>query len=269
MIPCISNIAWQPEDDRLAYERLGELNLPAIEVAPGRIWQDLASANEDDAQREAEFMSQRGFVLGAFQALLFGKPELLVFGPDGGAACLAWLGHLCRLAGAAGVQALVFGSPKNRRRGDLTVEQATENGADFFKRLGDLAADHGTIVCLEPNPVAYGCDFMETIDRAAAMVERVDSPGLALNVDMGELILNGADVRRAIQDYIHLAGHFHASEPNLEPFTTHPEAHATAAETLRQCGYEGLVSLEMKTPAGGWDVVEESLRAMADVYFPA
>jgi sugar phosphate isomerase/epimerase len=199
--------------------------------------------------------------------LLFGQPDLLVFGVDEGAACLSYLANVCAIARWTGANALVFGSPKNRRRGALSIDEAFARGRDFFRRLGEIAAGNGVTICLEANPPRYGCDFLETVDAAAEMVAAVDSSGLKLNLDMGEMIMNGADVAHAVESYAPLAAHFHVSEPQLDPFNAERPEHALAAAALRRVNYRGLVSLEMKTPAGGLAVVNDSLHAMLRVYF--
>jgi len=268
MKPAVSNIPWSDAEDAQALQMLAELSVTDLEIAPTRFWLELRQATVKQAAAAAETLADSGVRVSAFQALLFGQPDLKVFAEDGGQACLSYLQHVCDLASAMEARGLVFGSPKNRRREDLPLADAWTKGREFFSKLGEIAAVRKVIVCVEPNPTAYGCDFLENIESAARMVEEVDSPGLALNVDMGELIMNGADVTRAITTHSALAGHFHASEPNLEPFTTNLHAHQAAAAALRQSGYEGLVSLEMKAPAGGISVVQQSLISMRDVYFP-
>ena len=267
MNAAVSNIAWTVADDDAAREMLAAAGVKHLEIAPTRQWPDLSLVSESEARSYAEGLQRRGFSVCAFQALLFGKPELLVFGKDDGRACVEYLARVCRLASWMGAKALVFGSPKNRTRESLSPEEAFAKGQDFFRALGDAAAAQGVVVCIEPNPAAYSCDFLQTASEAAAMVRAVNSPGIRLNLDMGELIMNGADVPKAVREFLPLAGHFHASEPMLEPFDPAREAHHAAAGVLRDAGYEGVVSLEMKTPQGGPAVVGRALHDMQHVYF--
>ncbi len=269
MKPAVSNIAWPAADDEAALDMLQEANVRHIEIAPTRYWPDLTQVDESEARSFAGKLHQRGFSICGFQALLFGKPELQVFGPDDGSACLDYLEGVCQLAGWMGAKALVFGSPKNRLRGTLSFDAALARATDFFRVLGDTAIKNGVIVCIEPNPSAYGCDFIQTANEAASLVELVNSPGIRMNLDMGELIMNGANAGRAIEELLPYAGHFHVSEPMLEPFDPSREAHAQAASALKKARYQGIVSLEMKTPSGGLPVVKEALRNMLGVYFAA
>ncbi|MCE9518750.1 MAG: sugar phosphate isomerase/epimerase [Verrucomicrobia bacterium] len=238
-----------------------------LEIAPTRIWPDLATVTEYDARDFAEKIHARGFSICAFQALLFGKPDLHVFGEDKGRACLDHLAKVCRLANWMGARALVFGSPKNRLRGALSIDEANVRAREFFRAAGDRAAVQGVVICIEPNPDIYGCDFLQSAAETASMVRAVDSPGIRMNLDMGELIHHGSDAACAVSDFLPLVGHFHVSEPMLAPFDDTRAAHRAAAMALKEAGYAGIVSLEMKAPPDGLPVVQQALHKMLRVYF--
>ena len=266
MILTVSNIAWGVADDAEAEEALHEFGVSSLELAPTRYWPDLAMVPETVARAHAEHLLARGFRVSAFQAVLFGRPDLQVFGPDGGKACRNYLIAVCRVAGWMGAGAVVLGAPKNRLRGHLTSKAAHGLAEDFFREVGLAAADAGTRLCLEPNPAAYGADFLLTADEAADLVQAVDSPGIALNFDMGEQALHGADAAANIIAHAPLIGHFHVSEPMLEPFDHFRAAHTEAAAALRTISYTGAVSLEMKPPTGGLASMRTALAGLKEVY---
>ena len=266
MIACVSNIAWTVPGDGAAEGMLLDLGLCSLELAPTRYWPDLSAVTESEARLASSHFLRRGFSIAAFQAVLFGQPSLQVFGIDNGKACLDYLNAVCRLAGWMGAGAVVMGSPKNRLRGSLTPSAAMAHAVDFFRRLGDTAAAAGTRVCLEPNPAVYGADFLLDTAETAAMVQAVDSPGIALNFDMGEQAIHHADAAAQLRACFPLVGHFHVSEPMLEPFDPTRAAHREAAAVLQESGYTGAVSLEMKCPAGGLPAVHAALRGMKDAY---
>ncbi|MDB6119300.1 MAG: sugar or sugar nucleotide oxidoreductase [Verrucomicrobiaceae bacterium] len=262
----VSNIAWPVAEDPEAYEMLSEEGVRHLEIAPPRFWPDLAQVTESEARQRARDVEKNGLLVCSFQSLLFGRPDLQVFGEDGGKECRDYLCAICKLAGWMGAGAMVFGSPKNRLRGTLSLDEATRRAADFFRFVGDAAVANGTVLCLEPNPADYGGDFLLTTQQVAQLVYLVDSPGIRVNLDMGEAIMNEADVARTISDYLPLAGHFHASEAMLAPFNAKTPAHRLAAEALKAADYDGIVSLEMKTPAGGLPAVHQALLDMRRVY---
>ena len=262
----VSNIAWPVADDEAGYAMLEAAGVTHLEIAPPRWWPDLTQVTEVEARRATDQLLRRGFRICAFQALLFGKPALHVFGADDGRACLEYLEKICQLAAWMGAKSLVFGAPKNRLRGHLSTDDAFVKGRDFFRALGDVAVQNGVVVCIEPNPAIYGCDFLQTAAEATAMVQAVGSPGIRLNLDMGELIANNSDVTRTIRECLAHAGHFHASEPMLEPLDPAQKAHTEAAAALKEAGYTGFVSLEMKTPQGGLPVVARAVQSLMQIY---
>ena len=266
MIPCVSAIAWHPEEAADALAMLASLGIRDVELAPNHAWPDAMQVTETEARELAATFAAQGFRVRSFQALLFGKSELQLF-DDG--KCEAYLTQLCRLAGWMGAGALVFGSPKNRLRGALSTTEANARACEIFRRIGAVAHAAGTAFCVEANPAVYGGDFLLTSGEVVAMVQAVNSPGLKLNVDLGEIALNQLPLAHVLPDQLRHAGHLHVSEPMLEPFNAGREAHREAAEILTSQGYAGAVSLEMKRPAGGLPALQQATRAMLQAYFPS
>ena len=266
MIPTISNIAWPLEEDAVAEAVLQELGVCSLELAPTRYWPNLAIVSETEARTCSANLHDRGFRVAAFQAVLFGQPALQVFGDNGGRDCQDYLIAVCRLAGWMGAGAVVLGSPKNRLRGHLSPSGAHTLAKDFFREVGAAAAAAGTRLCLEPNPLQYGGDFLLTAAEVADLVQAVDSPGIALNFDMGEQAMHGDDAASNILALAPLIGHFHVSEPMLAPFDRSRAAHTQAADALRAAHYTGAVSLEMKSPSGGLLKVRAALADMKAAY---
>ena len=245
---------------------LSNLGIGLLEIAPTRYWPDLAEVSESQASLKASELNNQGFSICAFQALLFGKPELQLFGTDDSQAFMAYVKHIGRIAHWMGAQSLVFGSPKNRLRKGLSTDEAFKRAAGIFCELGEFFAPLNVVLCLEPNPSGYGADFLTTADEVDALVRAVDSPGIAMNFDMGEVIMNAADPAVSIRKSLRDIGHFHVSEPMLAPFQREREEHHIASRLLKESNYNGIISVEMKTPEGGLSVVRKSVQAVMDIY---
>lgn len=247
----VSNLAWLPDEDEVAVEVLTAAGVRAIEVAPGTVWGEPSSVSEVEARRWSARWRQHGFDIAACQSLLYGHPELEVFGPPAvREATLEYLGAMIRLGGWLGAGVLVFGSPANRRSGSLSLAERERTALDFFRAAGELAVAANTVLCIEPNPAEYGADWILSVKEGAAFVEMVGHPGIGLLVDAGGLALahdTGADVERAVRGVG--VRHVHASEPFLSPLgatDVMAATHANLASTLRGAGYRGMVSLEMR-----------------------
>ncbi len=251
----ISNIAWLREEDGAVAGLMREKGVLGVELAPTAVWADPLAAAGPAADAVRGWWLDRGIGVVALQALLYGRPDLVVFGDDvAQARTLAHLDGMMALAARLGARALVFGSPKNRTRGTLPVGEAMRIATAFFREAGARAAAHGVVLCVEPNPPEYQCDFVNTTAEGIALVEAVNHPGFGLHLDGGALTLNQEPVAAAIASAAPVLRHFHASEPFLQPLGTGGTDHAACAEALRAAGYDGWVSVEMRAGPGAADL---------------
>ncbi|MDX1393718.1 MAG: sugar phosphate isomerase/epimerase family protein [Gemmatimonadota bacterium] len=253
----VSNIAWDPADDDAVAEMLVGHGVEAIEVAPTMIWPDPSSVDRGTATATRELWAGRGLPVVSFQALLYGHPELRLFGSEEERErTVEYLDRIIGLAGAVGAGALVFGSPGNRRRGDLPVEEADAVAIALLRRVGASAAARGCTFCIEPNPTDYGCDWVTSASRGRDVVTRVGHRGVGLHLDSGAMTLAGDDIDEEIRESAPILAHFHISEPDLAPVGGGAVDHASFAAALRRVDYRGWCSLEMRNPG--------DLRALAE-----
>ncbi len=249
----MSAIAWEPQEDDAAAAILREHGFTGVELAPTKIFQrpDAATDAEVSACRRA--WEARGLRIVALQALLFGRPELTVFG-EARQRTLDYLIGVARLGGRLGAGALVFGSPHNRARGSLPERDAWRSAVDFFRSLGTAAAQAGTCVCIEPNPPRYGADFITTSEEALRLVEEVASPGFGLHLDAACALLAGEDFPARLRASARALRHVHLSEPDLQPVRAGGTVDLVGiGAALRDIDYPGWVSVEMKP--GGLEAV--------------
>jgi D-psicose/D-tagatose/L-ribulose 3-epimerase len=241
-----SNIAWTQDEEEEIASLLADAGVRLVDIAPGKYFADPAAASAADAERVRLWWADRGFAIAGMQALLFGVSGLNLFTDDG--AMLARLSQLCRLGAELGAGALTFGSPRQRDRTGVDDATAERIAVDFFRRLGDAAAGAGVLVCLEPNPAIYGCNFMVRTDEAAAIVRAVDHPAIRLQLDVGAIAANGEDATRTIEDHCALIGHVHASEPGLVVLGDGGAPHVEAGAALRALRAQSIVTVEMAAP---------------------
>jgi hypothetical protein len=95
---------------------------------------DLASARIDDVRAFARRWRDEGLPIVAAQALLFGRPDLLLLGPpDVRRQTIDYLRLVFDLCAAAGATTMVFGSPRNRRREGRSTADAMAIATDAFR----------------------------------------------------------------------------------------------------------------------------------------
>lgn len=252
----VSNLAWDPDHDDEIADVVRSEHITGIEIAPTKWRARPLEATAADVAAYRRAWADRGLRIVSLQSLLFGRPDLRLFGGDTvRRAMLDYMRGMVDLAAALGAGVLVFGSPKNRLRGELPLMDAMALARDFLGELGDHATTLGTAVCIEANPPEYGGDFITTTAEAVDLCRAIDHPGIRVNADLGGMTLSGEDVEQSLVSAAPYLGHVHASEPQLAELGAAAN-HAAAGSALRKLGYGRWVSIEMRS--SGVDAVERA-----------
>lgn len=262
----VSNIAWLPAQRDDAYGLLAAHGVRGLEIAPKLLFadaQDAFAPSPDEADRALDALQSAGLELVSMQALLFGAEGAALFQDEiGRERLMAAMVRVIGLAGRFGIPNLVFGSPGPRNIPEGLAPAAADGIAmDVFRRLGDEAAAAQTILALEPNPAAYGTNFLNRFDETEDFVRRLDHPAIRLILDAGALIMNDElDVLdRLSADQVQRISHVHLSEPQLAPAPADPLTASRILRSMRGAGYEGWFSIEMRAPPGGLDDLDRAL----------
>lgn len=245
----ISNIAWDVCDNEVIAEAMTENGFEALEIAPTKLLQSPIDAAQQQIDKSRKWWIDKGISIVAAQALLFGRPELTIFDdPKTTALTADYIGKICKVCAALGAEALVFGSPKNRRvPSGMTKDKAWDIAIDFFSNIAEQAHNQGTKIVIEANPEIYNANFITTSEDAIRLVELVNHPGLALHLDTACITMAGEDIEETIISAGKYLYHFHISEPYLEPiFSSGKIDHAAAAKALKHINYNRYLSVEMK-----------------------
>ena len=189
----ISNIAWETHNDPLVLRKLSELNINGIEIAPTKIWPNWKGASQQSAEIYKKQMADQGFQIPAMQAILFGKPELQLFDNDTHKSFLEHIKLVSDLAVGFGAKVLVFGAPKNRKRGQLATSDAMEIATEILAKAGEICHANQCCLGLEHNPVEYGCDFITNASDARQLVDIINHPGVQLHIDSAGLHMCGGN----------------------------------------------------------------------------
>ena len=265
----VSNIGWHACEDETILPLLKDAGAEGVEVAPGRLFEVPAQATKAQAQTIRTRFDEAGLPIGSMQALLFGQPDLHLFGGDQSARDLvAYLARIIAIAGDLGCGPLVFGSPRNRLRGALSFDEAIAQARPYLRELGQLAADAGCCFCVEANARDYGCDFMNRLAEAHDVALAVDHPGVRVVADTGNMIME-EEPAQAVSRLGPCLAHLHVSAPQLGPVRDHMGYIGQAVSAVRSAGYDGNVTLEMRAPDGRHAVDElldnlAALRAVID-----
>lgn len=241
----VSNIAWPHQDFSSAIQLARALGLNGIEIAPYNVFGSWDVADRDVLALRSQ-IEDAGLVCPALQGIVFNVPGASLFeSQESRAIMAAHLTKVARIGGLLGSSACVFGAPKQRDPGSLAPAEAWEIAVEFLRRIGPTFEDHDTALAFEANARAYSCRFITTTAEAIDLVRLVDNPGVALQIDTGTIFLEEEDPS-ILRQAAPLAAHAHLSEPDLRPIGSDRLDHRPTAQALRESGYSGFLSIEMR-----------------------
>lgn len=259
----ISNIAWEANQDKALYQEMRRSGYSGLEIAPTRLFSEHPYSRQKEASFWAgDLYAGYGITVSSMQSVWYGRKERLFGTEEERNILLSYTMEAIDFAQAIACRNLVFGSPVNR---NLKAGEDAEAAIPFFRKLGDYAASHGTVLSLEANPSVYRTNFMNTTKEAIEIARKVDSEGIRVNLDLGTVICNGEKLQELGKDWkwIH---HIHISEPYLKPVQP-GKIHKELAELLAACnGYGGYLSIEM---GKGLSVEEIAavMKKVRDIYY--
>lgn len=266
----VSSITWTNEEEADIAALLQSMNVHYVELAPTKIWEDPTKVTAEEARKRVEWWAGYGIEVAAFQSMLFACPDLKLFESDENRKeCFNYLSKFIELAGVMGARKMVFGSPKNRQRGEVALEEANMIARNFFAELGMVAEANDVVLCLEPNAPQYNCDFITNAEQGAELVRDVASAGFGLHLDTACMALAGDNLGDSIRNNSDILEHFHISSTMLGQVEDLEEVdHRGAARALRYINYDKIVSIEMRPGGAGTNVerLEKAVRFVQSVY---
>lgn len=237
----ISNIAWDIAYDDLIYGIMIKMGFMGLEIAPTRIfpvgpYDHLCEA----ADWKDKIGMEYGLKISSIQSIWYGRNEMMFGNSDERKALILYTKKAIEFAEVIGCPNLVFGCPKNR---SVSMKEDAEIAVDFFRTVGDYAFKHNTTISMEANPTIYNTNFINFTKDAIDIVERVNSKGFLLNLDVGTMIEN-KESAEILNGKEHLINHVHISEPGLKTIKKR-SLHRELAEILRNAKYGKYVSIEV------------------------
>lgn len=237
----ISNIGWAKENDTSVYNLMKKYGFHGLEIAPTRIFAELPYDKKEEAEEwSLDIKNEYGFSVSSMQSIWFGRQEKIFGCDEERNALLEYTKKAIDFAANIGCENLVFGCPRNRNLPDNADESVA---VVFFKELGDYAYSKGTVIGMEANPPIYNTNFINDTKSALNLIEKVNSMGFRLNLDLGTIIQNDEDVSELIGK-VPLINHVHISEPGLKPIEER-SIHIELKTLLEKEGYNRFISIEM------------------------
>lgn len=233
----ISNIAWNTEDNKKIYEYLSRKKFAGIEIAPTKLFPETPYLHSEEAA--AYFLQVKqdyNLEVSSMQSIWYGQNGNIFDSETDRLALQDYTFQAIDFASRIGCKNLVFGNPKARNKGDGHQENEV---FDFFRRISDYAHQQETCISLEPNPVIYNTNFINSTMDAIEFCKKSNCTNLRINADLGTVIYN-QEPFCWIRDNIELINHIHISEPYLKKIQKR-ELH----DQLKTLDYDKYISIEM------------------------
>lgn len=238
----ISNIGWSKEHDEYMYKFLKKNNFSGIEIAPTRIFPNKPYDNLEDAKIfSSNLKTNYNLEISSIQSIWFNKTENIFKSEAERNYLLEYTKKTIDFSNSINCKNIVFGCPKNRNCDD---NFKLSYALDFFSFLGNYAFENNTVLSIEPNPLIYNTNFINTTEEAFNFVKKVNCKGLMVNVDFGTIIENSENLN-IVEENISLVNHIHISEPFLEKVKERV-LHYKLKEILIKYNYDKFISIEMK-----------------------
>jgi sugar phosphate isomerase/epimerase len=232
----VSNIAWPDTQFNEVHKVLTSAGIRCVEIAPTKFCSWEAWGPDIFSRVKARPVSYL-----SCQSILFGVP-IEIFKEMN--AFKAHYENVCGICKELGVKAIVFGSPKARKRYDTTDEEAR----DLFREIGEISARYGVVCCIEPNASAYGCTWLTTLEEVYSFVRDVDHPYVQINFDFGNYIMEN-DTTEISRDLFNRIGHVQISSQFLKPLCylqdIDIQKYRQLMHVMKEYNYSNVISLEM------------------------
>lgn len=239
----ISDIAWSEADDEVMYNFLKENDVTGLEIAPTRIFKENPYEQLEEAKKYSNMlMDKYNLNIASMQSIWFGKSENIFQSESNAEELIKYTKKAIDFATAIGCSNLVFGCPKNRNINNY--EEDYPKAVNFFKIIGEYALNKNVVIAVEPNPVIYNTNFLNTTEQALEFVKEINLDSIKVNYDLGTVIYNNENIE-ILRDNIKYINHIHISEPNLKIIEKR-ELHKELVKLLNYLNYQRYVSIEMK-----------------------
>lgn len=257
----ISNIGWGAQNDKFVYALMKKYGYLGLEIAPTRIFPDDPYNKKKEAKIWSDGLHKEyGFVIPSMQSIWYGRQEKIFGSAEERRKLVEYTKKAIDFASGIGCNNLVFGCPRNRV---LPEGGDSECAVSFFKEIGDYAAECGTVIGMEANPPIYHTNYINDTMSALELIEKVNSKGFLLNLDVGTMIQNGESVSE-LHGMVKYINHVHISEPGLKPIEKRV-LHNELNVVLLEEGYQGFISIEMGK-VETLSVIEENMRYVKNIF---
>ena len=234
----ITNLAWNEEEENKVLDWIVDRGIKTLEIALTKQFGDWDSINKRKLIDYKTRIKERGLSVISLQSLFYNK-DCNIFTNN-----LEFVEHFKKIMEYSSIlecKYLVFGSPKNKKRGDKNSNICNDIFIETFSLLSEI--DSEIYIGIENTPTCYGSDFLITYEQTKDLVDKIDKNNVRFHIDTGCLSLSGSDYCKVFESLKHQAKSIHISSKNLQSVYEDNKIENFISSHLS--GYNGNVSLEL------------------------
>lgn len=219
-----------------------------LEIAPFTLSEDPALLSKEERRRLREEIEAAGLEYAGMHAFLQAPKGLHLTCPDAGVRARSWTCFRKMIDLAADFKAgsiMVLGSGKQRGAIDgATPAQATARLRDGLAAIAPHAVSRGVTVLLEPL-APHLCNVVNSLDEAVAIIQEIDSPGLATIFDTHNAVQETVPHDQLIRRHFRWIRHVHVNEMDGRYPGSGNYDFDLILHTLSALSYGGWISVEV------------------------
>lgn len=180
-----------------------ETGYDGLEIAPFTLDEDPRRLTAGEAREIRAIADGEGVEIAGLHWLLAAPAGLSITADDDSVAAktLEVGRRLVGLCGELGGRYLVHGSPAQRALAPGREAEGKRRAERYFAAIGEAAGSAGLTYIVEPLSRA-DTGYINAVDEALALIERIGSPALATMVDCYAASSNGEDVASLLERWV-------------------------------------------------------------------
>jgi sugar phosphate isomerase/epimerase len=232
-------------DDTFAYAAKAGYDL--VEIAPFTIAKYVTEISAAERTRIKDAAARAGIGISGLHWVLVQAEGMYLTSPDATvrAKTARYFVDLVDCCADLGGTRIIVGSPKQRNVAEgVSYEQAWSWAASVFCDSVKRAEDRGVVICFEPlAPVET--NFVNTAAEGIRFAEKFGSPAMSIILDVKAMCAESKPIPQIIRESAGRFEYFHANDANLKGPGFGDVDFVPIAATLREVGYDGIVSVEV------------------------
>jgi sugar phosphate isomerase/epimerase len=232
----ISNLFWEHDDNDYFYHKLNSLSIKYLEIAPKKTFLMFPKLDKNLTKNYLRDLKVKfNLKIVSLQSIMFGETANLFHSKFDRNYLYNLTKDIIDFASYIECENIVFGNPKNRDGYNKIFENEAHQ---FFYSLGCYAKEKKVILSIEPNPVIYNTNFLNSNIETLDFIKKVNQSHIRMNLDIGSMIYNNESIDSLIGSY-ELINHIHISEPYLKEIKFR-----TIHKDLNRLNFKKFISIE-------------------------